>query len=131
VIGFDLAPDALTAARAHARAARVPVTVGRADAGALPLADSSVDAVATNLPWGRTAPPASLLRAGLEPLRAELARILRPAGRAVILAPPELPDVDERIAVRVAGARATIVVLDAPAVSRACDRRARRRRRTS
>jgi 23S rRNA G2445 N2-methylase RlmL len=113
ILAFDLDPQALAAARTNARAADVPLALTRADAAALPLHDASVDVAAANLPWDRTVPPRGLLRHGLEPLREELLRVLRRGGRAALLVPPDtFPDIDHRTAIRVAGARATIVVLN-------------------
>lgn len=112
VLCVDVDPEAVAATRANTLAARVPVAVAHADAGALPLADASVDAVASNLPWGRTVRPQGHLRDGLGPLRGEVLRVLRSGGRAALLVPPEaFPDIEERTAIRVAGARAAIVVL--------------------
>ena len=112
VLGYDIDPGALAAACANARAARLPLPFAHADAAALPLRDASVDAAAANLPWERRVPASGLLRCGLEPLRVELLRVLRPGRRAALLVPPDaFPDVDHRTAIRVAGARASIIVL--------------------
>jgi tRNA (guanine6-N2)-methyltransferase len=113
VLGFDVDADALSAARANARAACVPLALARADAGALPLRDASVEAAAANLPWDRTVPARGLLRHSLEPMREELLRVLRPGSRAALLVPPDaFPHVEDRTGIRVAGARASIVVLN-------------------
>ncbi|WP_326557491.1 class I SAM-dependent methyltransferase [Micromonospora sp. NBC_01796] len=77
VIGLDLTPQMLTAARAHAGRAAADLLLG--DARNLPLADASVDAVfaaglLTHLPDSE---------AGLR----ELARITRPGGRLVLFHP--------------------------------------------
>ncbi|MEV4629948.1 class I SAM-dependent methyltransferase [Micromonospora sp. NPDC049523] len=77
VIGLDLTPQMLTAARGHARRAAAELILG--DARNLPFADASVDAVfaaglLTHLP-----DPEAGLR--------ELARITRPGGRLVLFHP--------------------------------------------
>jgi 23S rRNA G2445 N2-methylase RlmL len=57
----------------------------RADARAMPLVASSVDAVATNLPWGRQVLTSSVLPDLYRAFLQELARVLRRAGRAALL----------------------------------------------
>jgi tRNA G10 N-methylase Trm11 len=112
VLGFDVDAGALSAARANARSACVPLALACADAGALPLRDASVEAAAANLPWGRAVPARGLLRHGLEAMPEELLRVLCPGSRAALLAPPDaFPDVEDRTGIRVAGARASIVIL--------------------
>ncbi len=83
--GGDLAADALDAARANQAAAGVAVAFEHWDARAMPLASGEVDGVVCNLPWGRQVP----VEANIEDVYAacikEMARILRPGGRAVLL----------------------------------------------
>ncbi|GII58781.1 hypothetical protein Pth03_71700 [Planotetraspora thailandica] len=119
--GFDLAPESLQAARDNA--AGLPVVLGRADAGRLPLAGGGVARVVCNPPWGGQVAPGGLL--GASPARwwAELRRVLMPGGVAVAL----LPDVAELCTairwglapvhvqrVRIAGAQAFLIRLEAP-----------------
>lgn len=56
----------------------------------LPHDDATLDAVVSNLPFGRQFPvegPARWLRRAL----AEMARVTRPGGRVVVLVPPPVP----------------------------------------
>ncbi|WP_285780705.1 methyltransferase domain-containing protein [Microtetraspora sp. NBRC 13810] len=85
--GYDLDPGALAAARANAAASGTPVAFGRGDAARLPLPDRSVDRVLTNPPWGGQVPPGGRLSGTPGRLWAEIRRVLRPDGRAVVLIP--------------------------------------------
>ncbi|WP_329100802.1 class I SAM-dependent methyltransferase [Micromonospora sp. NBC_01699] len=77
VVGLDLTPQMLTAARTHAQRAAADLLLG--DARNLPLADASVDAVfAAGLLTHLPDPEAGL---------GELARITRPGGRLVLFHP--------------------------------------------
>lgn len=82
VLGGDLDPEAVRAARANA-GKRAGVV--RWDATRLPLSSASVDAIVCNPPYGRQ----HEATAGLERLYAraarEMARVLRPDGRCVLL----------------------------------------------
>jgi tRNA (guanine6-N2)-methyltransferase len=88
LLGGDIDPDALDAAGVNL--AQVGETRGQRilhlwDAGALPLRTASLDAVVTNLPFGKQigSQPANV--ALYERFLQELARTLRPGGRAVLL----------------------------------------------
>lgn len=83
--GFDLDPRALAAARANA--GRDPIVLRRADAARLPLPDGGVDVVVCNPPWGGQVAPGGELAAAPRRWWAEVARVLRPGGRAVVLLP--------------------------------------------
>ncbi|MCZ4608729.1 methyltransferase domain-containing protein, partial [Streptomyces sp. Lzd4kr] len=85
LLGFDLDPAARRAARENA--GRLPVTVRRGDAGALPLADRSVDRVLCNPPWGAQVDAGGRLAGHPERWWHELARVLTDEGRAVALLP--------------------------------------------
>lgn len=91
ILGSDADPNALEAAR---RNAGRRVRLLRADALRLPLPDASIDAIATNPPYGRRMGE----MAGLDRLYArasrEMTRVLRPGGRCVVLTGE--PDVWQR-----------------------------------
>ncbi|MEV5414333.1 methyltransferase domain-containing protein [Thermopolyspora sp. NPDC052614] len=84
--GYDLDPGALAAARANA-GGDPRIALRRADAARLPLPDASVDVVLANPPWGGQVAPGGALAAAPERWWAELARVLCPEGRAVVLVP--------------------------------------------
>ncbi len=93
VLGGDIDPERVDAARKNVRGSRKkPGAADRSqpdirqwDARQLPLADASIDKVATNLPFGKqlrgSQTPAKLYPAVL----AELQRVVRPGGRIVLL----------------------------------------------
>lgn len=88
LLGFDLDPAARRAARQNA--GPLPVTVERGDAGALPLADRSIDRVLCNPPWGEQVDAGGRLAGHPERWWHELARVLTDEGRAVVLLPEGL-----------------------------------------
>jgi 23S rRNA G2445 N2-methylase RlmL len=53
LVGGDLFPDPLHAARRNLSAEATPGRLAQWDARRLPLGDQSVDRVISNLPWGR------------------------------------------------------------------------------
>jgi tRNA (guanine6-N2)-methyltransferase len=83
LVGGDLAPPALAAARQNAAAAGERLHLVRWQAGELPLADASVGAVLCNLPYGKKV---RAIGHDEVPLLREMARVVRPGGRAVLLA---------------------------------------------
>jgi tRNA (guanine6-N2)-methyltransferase len=86
LVGGDLDPTAVAAARANARHAGVRLDVRVWDALALPLPDASVDVVLTNPPFGkRVEIPGGDARAFYRGLVGEFTRVLRPHGRLVLL----------------------------------------------
>jgi 23S rRNA G2445 N2-methylase RlmL len=89
IVGGDAAPEALAAARKNLRAA--PVELQRWDARALPLEARSVDAMATNLPFGRQVLDRETLPVLYGGLAREVQRVLAPGG--VVVALTEVPEV--------------------------------------
>ena len=84
VICGDVDPEAVAATRQNSDAAGAALGVLGWDVRALPLTDGAVDTIATNMPYGKDVTlgdPAAFIK---ELLR-ELARVLRPSGRLVLL----------------------------------------------
>ena len=80
IVGGDISPIALHAARRNTRAALL-----RWDAGRLPLRSGSVDAIACNPPFGKKIGTREGAHALHPRLLREAARLLRPGGRAVFV----------------------------------------------
>lgn len=109
--GIDIDDDAVTAARRNAPHAQV----AKGDARTLDLADTSVGACVSNLPFGEQykvpGDPAKWMRAVLE----EMTRVTRVGGRVILLCPsiprqsvpPEL-HIGERTPIRILGMKTTI-----------------------
>ncbi|MDB5178866.1 MAG: putative methylase [Patescibacteria group bacterium] len=85
LLGGDNDAAAVKAALANFGPRHQPRRIERWDARHLPLEDASVDALATNLPWGRQIGRPEDLPALYRDVLAEVARVLRPGGRAVLL----------------------------------------------
>jgi SAM-dependent methyltransferase len=83
VIGRDIDPEAVAIATKNTPSA----TVRYGDVRSLDLSDTSVDAVVTNLPFGRQFDVPGSMSAWLTRAFAEMARVVRPGGRVVVLAP--------------------------------------------
>jgi len=84
-LGGDSDADAVAATLANAENAGVVVSVERWDARSLPLADSSVDCIACNLPWDRQVAIAGDEAAFYTQVCAEMERVLLPGGRIALL----------------------------------------------
>lgn len=127
VLAGDIDATRLDHCRHNATRAGARVLLARMDAGRLPWADRTADAVVTNPPWGVGVAAAGALRSSMEPLWSELARVLTPGrGRIGIVADEGL-DVPALLArpgfhaglatrIRLAG-RVSHVVVGAPAGS--------------
>ncbi|MGW6902988.1 TRM11 family SAM-dependent methyltransferase [Streptomyces sp. NPDC054940] len=85
LLGFDLDPAARRAARQNAGS--LPVAVEHGDAGALPVADRSIDRVLCNPPWGEQVDAGGRLAGHPERWWRELARVLTDEGHAIVLLP--------------------------------------------
>lgn len=83
VQGGDIDPEAVEAARRNAPGAQVD----QWDLRRLDLADSSVAAIVANLPFGQQFEVQGPMSAWLADALAEMARVTRPGGRIVLLAP--------------------------------------------
>jgi 23S rRNA G2445 N2-methylase RlmL len=83
--GSDIAGERISGASENARNAGANVELTIADAGRLPCEPESVDLVIANPPWGIGVDVEGTLAAEPSRFFGELARILRPAGRAVLL----------------------------------------------
>jgi len=104
--GGDLAREGLAAAHENAQLADLPVRFAQWDAARLPLASASVDAVVSNLPWGRQIVVDADLRALYQAAFAEMQRVVAPGGALVLLT--TLPDLlpaapDEQIEISLFG----------------------------
>jgi hypothetical protein len=119
VQGRDIDPSAVSATRRNVRDDRDgrAVVVADGDARELDLDEGSVDACVSNLPFGRQYTVQGEPRAWLRDVLTEMARVTRPGGRVVLLA----PDIDktsvppalrfrDRYDLRLLGARTSIWV---------------------
>lgn len=84
--GGDINGDALAAMQVNLRGTRGEISLSRWDARKLPLEDGEVDKVAVNLPFGKQIADESVLPTLYREVLAEIARVLRPGGRLVVLA---------------------------------------------
>ncbi|NNJ10169.1 RNA methyltransferase [Chloroflexales bacterium ZM16-3] len=84
--GGDINGEALSAMQTNLRGARGEISLSRWDARKLPLDDGEVDKVAVNLPFGKQIADESLIPGLYREVLAEIARVMRPGGRLVVLA---------------------------------------------
>jgi 23S rRNA G2445 N2-methylase RlmL len=125
ILGCDIAPEAVRAARANLGARHRPAAVARADARRLPVRDACIDVIACNLPFGRRIGEPEEIRRIYPELLREWARVTR-AGSRLVLLTSAVRSVEEalgagsrfRVArtvdVVVRGTRARITRLDGP-----------------
>ncbi|MFI0446710.1 methyltransferase domain-containing protein [Actinomadura sp. 6N118] len=85
LLGFDIDPAARRAARQNA--GPLPVAIEHGDAGALTVADRSIDRVLCNPPWGEQVDAGGRLAGHPAQWWHELARVLADEGRAIVLLP--------------------------------------------
>jgi tRNA G10 N-methylase Trm11 len=115
VRGGDIDPDAVAIARRNVPSARIDEW----DVRHLDLADGSVSAVVSNLPFGRQYEVKESMRDWLADVLSELARVTQGGGRLVLLAPsipaaatpPAIRQVS-RDAIRLLGTRTALWVYD-------------------
>lgn len=111
VYGADVDPDAIDIARHNVRGANFAV----GDARKIDLDDESMDAVVSNLPFGQQYEVQGDMDNWLRNVLTEFARVTRPAGRVVLLAPkiarnlvPERLQLTDRVPIRLLGTKTTV-----------------------
>jgi tRNA (guanine6-N2)-methyltransferase len=123
LLGGDIDPLAVEAARKNVGSRFKPIRIEQWDATALPLDDHRVDKVVSNLPFGEQIGSHEHNARLYPPLFRELERVTRPSGRLVLLSGEDglvgqALDrsaglvLHERFPVRILGKAATIYVLD-------------------
>ena len=85
LVGCDLDPAAVSAARDNASRRAVPLLLARADAAALPIATRSVDRIVSNLPFGKRVGTHRGNTALYPAFLRNAERVLTPDGRMVLL----------------------------------------------
>lgn len=85
LLGGDIDPAAVEAAKTNVGRRYQPITLRQWDARELPLTDASVNALICNLPFGRQIGTPEQNRSLYPTLLAEWTRVLAPGGRMVLL----------------------------------------------
>ena len=85
LVGGDRHAPALEWARANFTAAEIDAGLVHWDAARLPLGDATVDKLVCNMPWGRRIGSHRVNTALYRRFMDEVARVLKPSGRAVLL----------------------------------------------
>ena len=85
LLGGDIRPDAVAAARTNIGPRYKPIAIREWDVRDLPLGDGSVDRVVCNLPFGKKIGEPQALRPLYEGFAREVARVLKAGGVAVCL----------------------------------------------
>lgn len=89
LLAGDINPDAVAATLANVGTRYKPIRIERWDARRLQIEDASVSAIACNLPFGKQIGTVEENRLLYPELLHEMARILQPAGRMVLLSSDE------------------------------------------
>lgn len=113
VIGGDIDPDALAAARGNAHQAGARVTVCHWDGRHLPLGEDSVSCAVSNLPWGRQVTVDDSLERLYRRSFVEMQHMVIPSGKIVLLTThPELTgrEPEQRIEISLYGQTPQIAV---------------------
>jgi tRNA (guanine6-N2)-methyltransferase len=113
-VGGDLNSEAVSYAQENARNADVESSVQQWDATNLPLGESAVDCVISNLPWGRQIVVDENLRSLYQRSLAEMRRVVKPEGKILLLTtfPELLGEVDsEQIEISLYGQNPKIMKL--------------------
>jgi 23S rRNA G2445 N2-methylase RlmL len=117
--GGDSDLAAVAAARVNAQSAGVAVQILSWDAQALPMADTSVDRIVSNLPWGRAVRVDAALESLYRRVCVEMRRVIVPGGRiALLTSMPYLVDLhdlacERQIEISLFGQTPTIMIFSA------------------
>jgi tRNA G10 N-methylase Trm11 len=113
--GIDIDPDAVRIARRNAPG----IQVSQGDVRHLTFDDCSVRTCVSNLPFGKQYTVQQDMKQWLRTALSEMARVTRPGGRMVLLAPSILRDsipgdlrLTKRVPIRLLGTKSTIWVYD-------------------
>jgi SAM-dependent methyltransferase len=117
--GGDISGEAVAAMQANLRTVKGRFHTSRWDARRLPLEDGEVDKVVVNLPFGKQISDEVVIHDLYQEFLAEMARVMRPGGRLVLLAGSVNAVERARLAAARSlrpGARHRVIVLGHPAM---------------